>query len=109
MVVFALIRTSSTISLFLLGLILENTSLLGTIHEGLLVHRLVLLLEGDHSSINDRIMLQRHWSLLSVLDVDLLLFDTSNPLGELEVVGDSGGQHDDTDCVRKLDDDLFPH
>ena len=53
-------------------------------------------------------MLQGYRSLLCILDIDFLLFDASDPLGKFEVVRHRCGEHYDTHCVRKFDNDFFP-
>ena len=54
-------------------------------------------------------MLKGNGSFLSVLNIDLLLLHSTNPLSKLEVVGDGGGEHDNTDMVWELDDNLLPN
>jgi hypothetical protein len=44
-----------------------------------------------------------------MLYVNFLLFSPSNPLSKFLVVRNSGGKHDNSDSIRKLDDDFFPH
>lgn len=86
----------------------QYSSLFGAILQGYLVHRFVLLLQRNHLTVNYWVMLERHWSFLGVLDVNFLLLDTSDPLGELEVVGHCSGKHHDWNCVWKFNDDFFP-
>ena len=63
-------------------LVAENSSLLRAVFECLLVNWFILLLEWYHFSIDDRIVLQRHGSLLGILNIYLLLLDATDPLSE---------------------------
>lgn len=53
-------------------------------------------------------MLKRHRAILSILNVDFLLFGTSDPVGELQVVGNRCREHHYADGVRQLHNDLLP-
>ena len=104
-----LVALALLIVFFRIRLVLENAAMLGTVLECSLVNWLVLLFQGNHASIDDRVVLQRHWALLSVLHVNLFLFDTADPLGELKVVGYCGREHDNTDRIRQLDNHFLPN
>lgn len=43
-----------------------------------------------------------------MLHVNFLLLSSAYPLGEFLIVGDGSWKHDNTDCVRKFDDNFFP-
>ena len=54
-------------------------------------------------------MLKRHWSLVSTLNVNLLLFCSSNPVCKLHVVLEGSREKDYTDVIWKFHDDLLPN
>ena len=54
-------------------------------------------------------MLKRHWSLVSTLNVHLLLFCSSNPVCKLHIVLEGSRKKNDTDMIWKLHDDLLPN